>query len=189
MEHDPLAEQITKCQNGDRDAIVWLIRKFGPQLYRYFLRSYRSAADAEDLLQELFVKLIENIHQYRHEGRFEGWLFRVAANLARNEARRRKSRGGIVSLQDEQMDLQDAIASNEPTACQKVQQNEQIDQLQEALQQLPPLDREIIILRHYGQLSYKEIAEHFQMPIGTALAKVHRGLKCLKKIIDNEETG
>lgn len=189
MEQDLLAEQIARCQNGDREAIVWLVRQFGPQLYRYFLRMNNSTLDAEDLLQELFVKLIENIHQYRHEGRFEGWLFRVAANLVRNEARRRKIRGGVISLQDENKGLGDALASKEATACQKAQQTEQIDQLQEALRQLPSTDREIIILRHYGQLSFKEIAEHYQIPVGTALSKVHRGLKCLKEIIGSGPRG
>ncbi|MFC1783177.1 RNA polymerase sigma factor, partial [Planctomycetota bacterium] len=66
---------------------------------------------------------------------------------------------------------------------------EQVDQLQEALLQIPNMEREIIILRHYGQLSFKEIAEHYQMPIGTALAKVYRGLKHLRKIMtENKQT-
>ena len=189
MEHDPLTEQITKCQKGDREALVWLTDKYGAQLFRYFLRMNWSAADAEDLLQDLFVKLIEKINLYRHEGRFESWLFCVAANLARNEARRRGRRRGVISLQDEQSGLKDVLVSEEATALQKLQQIEQIDQLQGALLQIPNMEQEIIILRHYGQLSFKEIAEHYQMPIGTALARVHRGLKHLRKImIENKQT-
>ena len=83
--------------------------------------------------------------------------------------------------------MKDIIASDETTAPEKLQYNEQVDQLQSALEQLPEKDREIIILRHYGQLSFKEIAEQFDIPIGTALAKVHRGLKRLHKLMVEEE--
>jgi len=190
MEQDPLGEQITKCQQGDPEAFSWLTEEYGPRLYRYFLRLNGSTADAEDLLQELFVKLIEKIGHYRHQGRFESWLFCVAANMVRDEARRRVRRGEVLSLQDERVGLKEVLASDEATADVKLQQSEQIDRLQRALDQLPQMDREIIILRHYGQLSFKEIAEQFQIPIGTALAKVHRGLKRLQKIMtQNKQTG
>ncbi len=190
MKQDPLAEQIRLCQQGDAEAFGWLNREYGPRLYRYFLRLNGSAADAEDMLQELFVKLIEKISHYRHEGRFEGWLFCVAANMVRDEARRRSRRGEVVSLQDERTALKEVLASDEATAPEKLQQSEQIDQLQNALEELPGMDREIIMLRYYGQMSFKEIAEQFEIPIGTALAKVHRGLKRLQKImLENEQRG
>ena len=187
MEQDLLGEQIAKCQQGDPEAFAWLSEEYGPRLYRYFLRMKGSAADAEDLLQELFVKLIEKIGHYKHEGRFEGWLFCVAANMVRDEARRRARRGEAISIQDERAGLQDILASDEATADQKLQQSEQLDRLQRALEQLPETDREIVMLRHYGQMSFKEIAEQFQIPIGTALAKVHRSLKRLQQIMVEDE--
>ena len=188
MKQDLLAEQIALCQKGDPAGFAWLMEQYGPRLYRYFLRVNRSEADADDLLQELFVKLIEKICNYRHEGRFEGWIFCIAANMIRDEARRRSRRGEVISFQDEKAGLKDIIASNESTAPEKLQYNEQVDQLQAALEQLPQMDREIILLRHYGQLSFKEIAEQFDIPIGTALAKVHRGLKRLHKLMVKEES-
>ena len=66
--------------------------------------------------------------------------------------------------------------------------DEQRDKLQQALKQLPDLDREMIMLRHYSQMSFKEIAEQFNVPLGTALAKVHRGLKQLKQKLSENET-
>jgi len=187
MKQDMLAEQIELCQKGEPAGFTWLMEQYGPRLFRYFLRVNGSEADAEDLLQELFVKLIEKICNYRHEGRFEGWIFCIAANMIRDEARRRSRRGEVMSFQDEKTGLKEIIASDEATAPEKLQFNEQVDQLQEALAQLPEVDREIIILRHYGQLSFKEIAEQYNIPIGTALAKVHRGLKRLHKLMVEEE--
>jgi len=187
MDIDPLAEQITRCQNGDREAFSWLLQQYGSRLYRFFLRMNYSPTDAEDLLQDLFVKLLEKIHGYSHTGRFESWLFCVAANLARNEYRKRRRRGGIVSIQDENSSLKDALVSPEATAPEKLQLTEQIDQLQDALEQLPPPEREIVILRHYGKLSFKEIAEQYRMPIGTVLSKVHRSMKHIRNImLENE---
>jgi len=188
MDSDPLAEQIIKCQNGEREAFAWLLRQYGSRLYRFFLRMNYSPADAEDLLQDLFVKLLEKIHGYNHQGRFESWLFCVAANLARNEYRRRRRRGGVISMHDEQSPLGEALVSTEATAPEKLQLTEQIDQLQDALEQLSPPERELIILRHYGKLSFKEIAEQYRMPIGTVLAKVHRSLKHIRNImLENEK--
>jgi len=188
MDHDPLAEQIKKCQNGDREAFAWLLQQYGSRLYRFFLRMNYSPADAEDLLQDLFVKLLEKIQGYNHKGRFESWLFCVAANLARNEYRKRRRRGGIVSMQDEKTGLRDALVSTEATASEKLQLTEQIDQLQDALEQLPEPERDIVILRHYGKLSFKEIAEQYRMPIGTVLSKVHRSLKHIRNImLENEQ--
>jgi len=183
MDYDPLAEKITDCQKGDREAFAWLLQQYGARLYRFFLRLNYSPPDAEDLLQDLFIRLLEKIHGYNHNGRFDSWLFCVAANLARNEYRKRRRRGGIVSMHDEQTDLREALVSAEPTAPEKLQLKEQIDQLQDALEQLPQADRELIILRHYGKLSFKEIAEHYRMPIGTVLAKVHRSLKHIRNIM------
>ena len=187
---DILSRQIERCQEGDRKALVWLLEEYGPKLWPYFLRACWMEADAEDLLQELFVKLLENIKGYRHEGKFEHWLFRIAANLVRDRARRAKSNR---PAQAKQYILENnpqafELVSKERDPSQDLLQAEQIDQLREALVQLPAIDREIILLRHYGGMSFKELADQFEMPIGTVLAKVHRGLKRLHKVMTEHAT-
>jgi len=167
---------------------MWLLERYGTRLYGYFLATSGSAAEAEDLVQEIFVVLLEKIGHYRHTGRFEQWLFRIAANMARDRARS-LARHSTVSLgqSDAQGDLAADMRSNEPEVGAEMQAAEQQAQLQQALNQLSRLDREIIMLRHYGELSFKEIAEQFSLPIGTVLAKVHRGLKTLRKILTTNE--
>ena len=191
MEPDELVKTINQCQNGSPAAFTWLLRHFGPRLFGYFFRATGSRTDAEDLLQDIFVKLIENIGGYRHQGRFEHWLLHIAANMVRDRGRKRIRRAPVFSL-DHLADPENSpwaadIDANEPTPLMKLENDERLDQLQHALKQLSQTDREIIMLRHYSQMSFKEIAQIYDMPVGTVLAKVHRGLKRLKGIMTENE--
>ena len=189
MQRDELTKQVNKCQQGDSEAFAWLVSEYGPRLYRYFHRHSGSDQEAEDMLQDMFVKLVEKLRNYRDQGMFEAWLFRVAANLARDRARRRQKRvSRAVSLNarpDDQGSLMDTLESGEKTASEKLENKEQIDRLGRALTQLSEQEREIILLRHYGGLSFREIAEQLKIPIGTALNRVHRGLKHLQRIMND----
>lgn len=184
-----LAEQLSRCQAGSKEAFAWLLSEYGPRLYRYFYRTCGRPDEAEDLLQELFVRLLEKIRLYNHQGKFEHWLFCVAANLHRDRLRQVSRTGSVVSLQKtthEDLTLADSLAADDPPPDRHLDQEQEVADLQAALEQLPPMDREIILLRHYGGLSFKELAAHFQIPTGTALAKVHRGLKRLRKLMRDD---
>ncbi len=187
MDENSLINIINRCKQGQNEAFMQLLGEYGPRLYRYYVRSSNSQSEAEDLLQDLFVKLLTNIKDYKHNGLFEHWLFRVAANLARDKARKKKHR--TFSLQTNNpndVDIIDNIMINDIEPETNMIKLEQRDTLDKALEKLDSLDREIIILRHYGGLSFKEISEHFEIPINTALTKVHRGLKKLREILEYE---
>ena len=191
QKQDSLANIIEQCRKGRPEAFNWLLETYGRRLYAYFLRTSGSTHDADDLLQEIFVRLIEKIGDYKHQGRFEHWLFRIAANLARDRIRRLQRSPSSLSLDaadTEKNDLTAQLASSEPPPDAPMQLDQLRDELQEALAQLPEIDREIIVMRHYSQMSFKEIARQFNMPIGTALAKVHRGLKRLRSIMEPKDT-
>ena len=189
MKCDQLEKVIRDCQNGKSDAFAGLLNQFGTKLFRFFLRNTGSREDAQDLLQEVFIKLLENIKGYRHKGRFESWLFIVAANLLRDHYRKRNRRIKTHTLESdydpEGRKQSEPVAPN-PLPQQELEKHEQLDRLQQALMILTPLDREIVMLRHYGGLTFQELAEHFKIPLGTALAKVHRSLKKLRKNMKNE---
>lgn len=187
MEKESLSEKLIQCQQGQTEAFSWLAAEYGPRLYRYFYRITASQHDAEDLLQELFVKLIEKIGTYRHQGRFENWLFSIAANLARDRGRRCQRTAKIFTRAgnfDEKIKMTPA---QQASPEENLHRTELHARLQQALAQLPEADRRIILMRHYGQLSFAELAEHFHIPLGTALAKVHRGLKRLQRIMTENE--
>ena len=190
MRESVLEKNLQLCQKGDPDAFAWLLEQYGSRLYGYFLRATGSRNHSEDLLQEVFVRLLEKIGDYSHKGRFEHWLFRIAANLVRDRYRREKHEPGQFSSYekpDDNSSLAEAIPAAVSGVESRLEHQEQMDQLQRALQELPEMDRELILARHYGGLSFNELAEQYGMPIGTALSKVHRGLKLLKRILTENE--
>ena len=188
MEQSRLVEIIRDCQNNQPDGYERLLAEYGPRLYGYFIRASGSASEADDLLQELFVRLLEKIGQYTEENRFEHWLFRIAANLVRDRYRQRARKiAAWTKLTSGQTGRVEAETPAAERPDEQAQRAEERDRLAQALEQLPTLDREIIMLRHYGALSFKEIAEIYQMPIGTALSKVHRGLKQLRDILTGND--
>ncbi len=78
--------------------------------------------------------------------------------------------------------------SDEDSPLEILQKEEAKNELQAALERLSPMEKEIIVLRHYSQMSFKELAEHYNIPVGTALSQVHRGLKKLKRILQDNES-
>ncbi len=188
MEQELLRQTIERCKKGESEAFVWLLNQYGGRLYGYFQRLSGSELEAEDLVQEMFAKLIQSIRKYEARGNFEAWLFRVAANLVRDKARKRKRSLKTISIfqrEGEGEEMPVSAADDSPGPAERVELNEQITRVQAALNQLPELDREIIIRRHYSQMSFKELAEQYDLPVGTVLAKVHRGMKKLKGMLES----
>lgn len=192
MEADRLRATIASAQAGSADAYEALLDVYGPRLYGYFLRATGRHHDAEDLLGELTLRLVRRLGKYDHRGRFEPWLFRIAANMVRDRIRRRKAKPLAVSLSVED-DTGDTLADKLPASQDPVDGSllsaETSEELHQALQSLDDTTREIILLRFFGQMSFKELAETFQAPLGTVLARVHRGLKALRKMMAKNDEG
>ena len=186
MEADRLRETIASAQAGSAEAYKALLDVYGPRLYGYFFRATGRHHDAEDLLGELTLRLVRQLGKYDHRGRFEPWLFRIAANMVRDRIRRRKTRPTAVSLSIEDNSgepLADKLPGTEAAVDEDLVAAEMSKELHDALQSLDERTREIILLRFFGQMSFKELADTFQCPLGTVLARVHRGLKALRHIM------
>ncbi|MCH7813026.1 MAG: sigma-70 family RNA polymerase sigma factor, partial [Planctomycetes bacterium] len=102
MEDDGLADLIDRAQRRDPQAFDDLVERYGRRLFGYLYRLTGSRDDADDLLQEVFVRLVRTIGSYQHDGRFEGWLFRIATNLARDRIRRIRRAPAVMSLDTDQ---------------------------------------------------------------------------------------
>jgi len=184
-----LADLIARAQRREPAAFDALINAYGARLYGYFYRLTGSRHDAEDLLQEVFIRLVRMIERYQHDGRFEGWLFRIATNLVRDRVRRSKTgRAATDSLgprgarsEAESTGDRPDPAAERPSAS--LERAENLDRLQQAIGQLPEAEREVIMLRHFAQLSFREIADQMGTPLGTALARAHRGLAKLRELM------
>jgi len=129
---------------------------------------------SDELLSKLFVKLVEKIASYK-SGSFDGWIFKIASNIFHDYLRIKQRRKKLLDFQKKELELE----ITEP----KQSDNEQIDNLEIQLRRLDTDTRELIMLRFYSELSFKEIAAMRSEPIGTTLAKLHRGLKKLRELM------
>jgi len=184
MEPQRLRDVIASAVAGRAWAYEALLADYASRLYGYFFRAVGNHHDAEDLLGEMTVRLVGRLGAYDDRGKFEPWLFRIAANLVRDRIRRLRTNPAALSLSaedDSGSTLTDAIAGEEPSAEQGPLDAEASSELAEAMGRLDDVTRQMIVLRHYSQMSFRQIAELCGCPVGTALARVHRGLKALRR--------
>lgn len=182
-----LAATIHGAQQGDAASFDRLVEQFAGRLYGFLYRLTGSRSDAEDLMQEVFVRVVRMIADYQHEGRFEAWLFRIAANLCRDRIRRisRLPKHHTLEVGEDDGAEPEFIAGNSAPDS-RMARTEELDALGTALAQLPDVERTVITLRHFSQMSFKEIAEVTGVPLGTALARAHRALGRLRALMGAE---
>jgi len=171
---DDLAQLIIGCKSGDSKCFSQIVDMYASRCYGYFYRLTGNKDLSDELLSELFVKLVEKISSYKG-GSFEGWLFRVASNIFHDYLRSKQRRKKLLDVHKLQIESE----VTEP----KKSGNEQFDLLEIQLKRMDADTRELIMLRFYSQLSFKEIAKMRSEPIGTTLAKLHRGLKKLRELM------
>ena len=174
-ESDDLARIITGCKNGDSRCFSKVVDMYASRCYGYFYRLTGDNDISDELLSELFVKLVEKIGSYKGVS-FESWLFKIATNIFHDHLRSKQRRKKLLDVLKKQ--LESEITEH------KQSDDEQSDKLQIRLKTLDTDTRELIMLRFYSQLSFKEIAELRSEPIGTTLAKMHRGLKKLRQVME-----
>ena len=189
MEPKQLRATIASAQAGSAEGYQALLEAYGPRLYGYFFRATASHHDAEDMLSELMLRLIRQMKNYDDRGRFEPWLFRIAANMVRDRIRRMKSNPGAVSLSaesDSGQSLSEQLPGSEAIVDAEMLATEASEEVGAALDKLDVTTREMILLRYFGEMSFKELADIFQCPLGTVLARVHRGLRTLRQWMGGE---
>lgn len=192
MDAEWLSEAISRARKGDPDGYSLLLDAYGQRLYGYFYRATGRHHDAEDLLGDIALRLVKRLGDYDERGRFEPWLFRIASNLVRDRIRRKKRRPTPTSLsagagEDETGSLGEMLADPDQAPVDgRMLLAEQTGRLRQALDQLDPTSREMVIMRHFGQMSFREIADAMGCPLGTALAKVHRALKSLRATMESK---
>jgi RNA polymerase sigma-70 factor (ECF subfamily) len=148
-----------------------------------------SRDDALDLSQEIFVKVFQALHRYNPEFKFSTWLFRIAGNAAIDHLRKRRLR--TVPLEVPEPSGQGRVSSFEYKSADldpyaDLRNSERGQAIARAIARLPPEFKELITLRHFTGLSYEEIAEIKQMPLGTVKNKLFRARTVLKEWLSGE---
>jgi RNA polymerase sigma-70 factor (ECF subfamily) len=172
---DDLAPIIDGCKAGSGESFSQLVDIYAGRIYGYFYRLTGNSELSDELLSELFVKLVVKIGSYQG-GAFDSWLFRIATNIFHDYLRGRQRRKKLLEVRKKE--LKSRITE------QKRSEDDRIDKLQIQLEKLNPDTRELIMLRYYSQLSLKELAEMRGEPLGTTMSKLHRGLRRLRELME-----
>jgi RNA polymerase sigma-70 factor (ECF subfamily) len=171
------AEIVQLVLDGDKDQYALLVDAYGERVINYLVRMTGTRCEAEDLTQEAFVRAYFALSSYNPEYKFSTWLFRIAINLCINYIKKRQRWVHVDEYQDEDgkptWELADTHCYGNPTSS--MDRRELQRQIQQAIQQLPPVYRTVVVLRHVHGLSYQEIADVTGLPIGTIKSRLGRG--------------
>jgi RNA polymerase sigma-70 factor (ECF subfamily) len=178
---------IRSFQAGDTEAFDVLVTRYKDRIYSSILFFVKDTYLAEDLFQDVFIKIIDTLKnkRYTEEGKFLPWALRIAHNLCVDYFRKVKRTPAIKTSDDQ--DIFEVINVSQEAPDQKLMRGESHDKVRRMLDLLPEEQREIIVLRHYANLSFKEIAEITNCSINTALGRMRYGLINLRKMMTENQ--
>ncbi|MCD6380675.1 sigma-70 family RNA polymerase sigma factor [bacterium] len=174
---DEDAKVISRCLEGDEKSFEKLLNKYKGSVFSICLRMVKNRDDAEDLAQDLFIRIFNMLDRYNPAFPFSGWIYRITSNLCIDFLRKKK-RARLFSM-DQPIEGKDGgmprqFASKWIGPDRKTELGEKMKMLEESIGRLPETYRIIIILRHQQHLSYEEISDMLAIPLGTVKARIHR---------------
>jgi len=176
---------IRRCKRGEEAAFQEVLQRYRGPVYNLCWRMARNDEDARDLTQEVFIKVFSLLDRYDEQYAFSSWLFRIATNHCIDHLRRQRLRFLSVErdggLDEDEAEMQIPDTGPEPDVV--LQRREALEKLEEVIAELPPHYRVITLLRHDQQLSYEEIAESLQLPLGTVKARIHRARNMIQQLL------
>ena len=182
---DPDAALMLRVKRGDRAAFGELVDKYRQPLFNFIFRTLRDEAESEDVAQNVFLQVYKSRDRYRRTAKFSTWLFTIARNLCLNEIRRR-SRHPAESLTETPGENEDQPARQyEDKTVRLPTENalhgELAAKVEQALAELPENQRTAILLCRQDELSYEEIAQTMECPIGTVRSRIFRAREAIDK--------
>jgi RNA polymerase sigma-70 factor (ECF subfamily) len=173
---------------GDQSAIEKLINRHRSKVYTYILLTIKNQQLAEDLFQETFIKVIQSLRggKYRDNGRFLSWVIRISHNLIIDHFRKEKQMNSV-SNDDSEVDLFNSKKLSDHNIEELIVSSQIRSEIRLLINELPNDQREVVLLRHYGGLSFKEIAEQTDVSINTALGRMRYALINLRKMIKEKD--
>src|SRR5690242_14026169 len=166
----------------DPDLLDALIEQYQHRLLRYLLHLTGNRAVAEDLFQEVWVRVLEKGHLYDGRNKFSTWLMSIAHNVAIDHLRRRNP-ASLDEMQDPEDGAPFEPPDSRPSPFENAAAHQQQDVLQAALDRLPPLFREVLVLRFQEQLKLEEIAKLIHIPVATVKTRLYRGVQALRPLL------
>ena len=176
---------------GDENAFDELVDRYYRQIYRFLVRFTGSEHLAEDLIQEVFVKLYKSASTFDPGRRFRPWLYQIAANTARDMLRSASRNSRRISFQNSDDEAETTLDQLVPGVAgspdEAMIERETSEKVKETLMQMQDQLREILILAYYNQLPYKDIADSLGIPLGTVKSRLHKAVSTFGEIWKRHE--
>ena len=173
--------------DGNADALATIVVRYKDKIYTSIYLLVKDKYLSEDIFQDVFIRIIDTLKggRYTDEGKFLPWAMRIAHNMCVDHFRKVK-RSPTIKTSDDR-DIFEVLNFSEPGADQKIMNGQSHDRVRKMVDMLPEDQREVIILRHYADLSFKEIADLTQCSINTALGRMRYGLINLRKLMTEKQ--
>lgn len=177
------------ARNGDRNAFAELVELYKDKIFHLAYRMLNNKQEAEDAVQETFLRVYMNLHRYDENQKFSTWIFRIGTNLCIDKLRRRKQTYSLdAEMTDgEGNDYYAMLPSDEDTPEKQLIVSETQAQIHRAIETLPEKYKSVVILRYLHDMSLQEISDVLDMPVTTIKTRVHRGREYLRKRLEQEE--
>ena len=181
-------ELLKAYSDGREEAASILMERHRKRVYDYIRMMVKDADLADDLFQETFIKVLKSLREERYvdNGRFLAWVMRIAHNQIIDYFRRQKQQNQI-SSEEAGYDLLNNRKLSEPTVEDRIVQDQIHEDLRRLVEELPPEQREVVVMRHYQDMSFKDIAEQTGVSINTALGRMRYALINLRKLIGEKQ--
>ncbi|MEY4107100.1 MAG: hypothetical protein RL181_1442 [Bacteroidota bacterium] len=178
---------IARYLEGNERAFQELLDRHQQKIFTSIYLFVKDQSLAEDIFQEVFIKIIATLRQgkYNHEGKFLQWAMRIAYNMCVDYFRRTKRRPKVSPT--DTFDIFDVLQSTDANAEQHIVRSQTHDRIRQLVDMLPPEQREVVILRHYADMSFKEIAKLTRVSINTALGRMRYALINIRKMVEEKE--
>ncbi|MDX5337882.1 MAG: sigma-70 family RNA polymerase sigma factor [Cyclobacteriaceae bacterium] len=177
-------------EEKDQTAYAMLMKRYKKAVYFMILKMIRDADDAEDLTMEAFAKAFRNLHRFKKDYTFSTWLFRIATNNTIDFIRKKKLKTMSLNTtlsDDSGNSVTIDVEDDENNPQDEFIKSQRIEMVRVFVDKLPPKYRKLVQLRYFDELSYEEIAQELEKPLGTVKAQLHRSRELLYEIASGKE--
>jgi RNA polymerase sigma-70 factor (ECF subfamily) len=175
---------VLALRRGETDSLGVLVARWEQPLYRFVYRFLERREDARDVCQETFLRVLRKANEFKTGARFSTWMYQIALNLCRDQMRRQRRWGLLVRPSDDAIDslAADPRAGDDPSEA--LAADELRRAVTRALDELPPEQREVLILKEYEGLKFREIAAILSCPESTVKSRMYYGLSSLRSALE-----
>ena len=180
-------ELITRCLDGDIDSFNRLVQRWEKRVYNFILSQIGNQEEAWDLCQKTFIQAYKDLERLRDPNRFSAWIYQIAMNRCKDLYRSRKRRPtqSLDGLEDLPEETVQGWFVSQPDSPEDMAHNRDLqDILLKALQDIPPEQRIVVVMKEYQGLKFSEIAEALEVPLNTVKSRMYYGLNALRQVFE-----